>query len=143
MYLQEMAELISNSAGLSPSELANRKEELKRKYKHQLADFDNLTEQLVLKAEKDLLPRLEIEETNARLLLREKQLKELADAMKTLTPVDELTQQYANDAQKAEEEAKRYREEMLKRMQEEMEEKKRKLAEEEEAKRRKMEQDFK
>ena len=138
-----MAELISNSAGLSPSELAQRKEDLKQKYKHQLADFDHLTEELVLKAEKDLLPQLEIEETNARLSLREKQLKELADAMKRLTPEEELHKQYADDAQKAEEEAKKYKDDNFRRMQEEMDERKRKMLEEEERKKRKMAEDLK
>jgi trichohyalin len=141
--LQEMAELVSNSAGLSPSELAQRKEELKRKYKHQLADFDRLTEELVLKAEKDLLPQLEIEEMNARLSLREKQLRELADAMKRLTPEEELQKQYEEDARKAEETAKNYQDDVVRRMREEMEEKRRKMLEEEEMKKRKMEEDLK
>lgn len=142
-FFQEMAELISNSASLSPSELAHGKEDLKQKYKHHLSDFDELTEVLLLKADKDILPQLEIEDTNSRLLLREKQLNDLADAMKKLTPAEELQQQYTEDAKKAEEEAKRYQDEVLRKMREEMEEKRKKMQEDEERKRRKMENDMK
>ena len=135
---QEMADLIANSTGLSASELAQRKEELKQRHKIQLSDFDNLTNELVNKAEKILLPRLDIEETNARLSLKEKQLKDLAEAMRTLNPVEALAHQYEEDAKKAEEEARRYREETLRKMNEELERQKREMTDKEEEKKRKM-----
>ena len=136
--LQEIADLIANSASMSPSELAQRKEELKQRHRHQLTDFDNLTKQLVERAEKNLLPRLDIEETNARLTLKEKQLKDLAEAMRTLTPVEALSQQYEEDARKAEEEARRYRDDILKKMNQELELQKKNITDSEEEKKRKM-----
>ena len=55
-----MAELLANSAGLSPSELAAQKDDLKRKHKAQLHDFDSLTKQLIAQAERDLTPYVNV-----------------------------------------------------------------------------------
>ena len=55
-----MADLLANSAGLSAQELNQRKEEMKRRHKLQLADYDQLTKQLIEQAQKDLVPCLEV-----------------------------------------------------------------------------------
>ena len=45
-WLQELLDLVANSGSMAPSELAQRKEDLKRKQKRQLVDFDTLTKQV-------------------------------------------------------------------------------------------------
>jgi hypothetical protein len=47
-----------------------------------------------LQAQKDVLPRADIELTHARLALKEKQLMELADAMRKMTPEERLIKVY-------------------------------------------------
>ena len=44
-------------------------------HQKQLSEFDELTIRMVEKAQKDVLPELEISETNSRLQLKEKQLQ--------------------------------------------------------------------
>ena len=61
-----MAELLANSAGLSPSALAEQKDELKRRHKAQLHDFDSLSKQLIAQAERDLLPYINVSVTSTR-----------------------------------------------------------------------------
>jgi uncharacterized coiled-coil DUF342 family protein len=76
---------------------------------NQLCDFDNLTTQLLAQAEKEVLPQQEISDTNERLNLKEKQLKEIAEAMRSFSPVDELKKKYAQEAKEAMDEAEKYR----------------------------------
>jgi uncharacterized protein YeaO (DUF488 family) len=85
------------------------------------------------KAEQDVSPQQEIKQTHDRLNLKEKQLQELADAMKTFSPSDELQKQYAEQAKLAAEEARKYKEDMYRKLQEELERRKeeQRLAEEE------------
>lgn len=54
-------------------------------FQKQLAEFDAMTEDELLKAEQDSLPSLEVKHAYARLELRERQLQELAGTMKDLT----------------------------------------------------------
>ena len=63
----------------------------------QLSDFDQLTSQLIDQAERRIEPYLNVEHTNSRLALREKQLQELNDAMRNLNPKDVLLEQYAEE----------------------------------------------
>ena len=44
--MQELLDLVANSGSMAPSELAARKEEMKRQHKRHLADFDSLTKQV-------------------------------------------------------------------------------------------------
>ena len=106
----------------------------------QRKEFDKLTAQLAEQAEKDMLPKLEVEQTYQRLDMKTKQLNELSDAMKTYSPSEEIAKKYAEEARMAALEAQKFKDEVLRRIEEEMErlkklerereaEKKRKLAE--------------
>lgn len=77
-----------------------------------LKDFDNLTTQLVAQAEKDVTPQMEIQQTHARLDLKEKQLHEMSDAMRKYSPSEEMYKKYEEEARLAAEEAKRYKNEV-------------------------------
>ena len=55
-----MAQLMANSAGLSASQLAQQKDDLKRKHKLQLADFDALSKQMTSAAEREVTPYIEV-----------------------------------------------------------------------------------
>lgn len=105
----------------------------------QLNDFDDLTKQLVSQAEREVLPQQEIEDTNERLKLKEKQLKEIAEAMRNYSPVDELRKKYELEAKEAAAEAEKYRREVMKKMQDELERRKAEQKKREEERKRKME----
>ena len=60
----------------------------------QLKDFDNLTTQMLTQAEQEVTPQQEINQTHQRLQMKEKQLQELADAMRSYSPTEELYKQY-------------------------------------------------
>ena len=109
----------------------------------QRKEFDKLTEQLVEQAEKDIKPKTETEQTYKRLELKERQLGELSDAMQTYSPSEELKKKYLEEARLAVLEAQKFRDDILKRMQEELERKKREEKEKEEEKQRKMAEHFK
>ena len=94
-------------------------------------------------AEKDIEPKMEVQQTYQRLELKNKQLTELSDAMKTYSPSDELKKKYAEEARLAALEAKKFRDEILKRMDEEFERKKREEREREEERKRKLEEHYK
>ena len=85
-------------------------------FQNQLADFDNLTQQLANQAENDLKPLLEAEANHARLVLKEKQHKEMLAALMKYTPDDkELIEEYRQKSANAEKDAKKYQDEDLKR----------------------------
>ncbi|CAH1789583.1 unnamed protein product [Owenia fusiformis] len=113
---QELIDLVANAGTLKSSELAQKKEELKRRQQREIAEFDSLTPQMIATAERDTARHLQAKHTNSRLELKEKQLRELADAMKIYTPEEKLQEEYAERAKQAAEEAKRYREETLRKM---------------------------
>lgn len=87
----------------------------------QLADFDELTERMVDRAVKNILPELDIAETNARLDLKDKQLQELAAAMRKYSPVDELRKKYEEEARKNREEMEKFKKDVINKMQKELE----------------------
>ena len=97
-----------------------------------------MTAQLITQAEKDLLPYLDVEEMNSRFTLKERQLQEIADSMKSLNPKDVLIQQYENEARQAAEEAQKHRDSKLKQMHEEMERLKAERLRKEDEKKKKM-----
>ncbi|XP_062603182.1 uncharacterized protein LOC134264959 [Saccostrea cucullata] len=132
-FEQEMRDLIADSGNMDPAELARRKEQLKQRQQQELSEFDSHTAQLLERAEQDVSPQQEIKQTHDRLNLKEKQLHELADAMKTFSPAEELHKQYAEQAKMAADEAKKYKEDMYRKLQEELERRKeeQRLAEEE------------
>ena len=76
------------------------------------------------------------------LFSKEKQLRELADAMRTLTPEEALAQRYEEQARKAAEEAGRYNGETVARMREEMERAKAEKLRREEERKRTMQEKF-
>ena len=136
--------MLSQSPNLTPEELKARKDAMRRQHKQQLVDFDDLTKQLIERAERSLVPKLEIEHTNARLSLREQQLRELADAMSNmLGPEAALLRQYEEDAKRAEEEAREYRQNMMKKLQEQLDREKERKRQEEQNKKKMMEQKLK
>ena len=102
-----------------------------------------MTEKLAEQAEKDIKPKVETEQTYKRLELKEKQLGELSDAMKTYSPSEELKKKYAEEARLAALEAQKFRDDILRRLQEELERKKREEKEKEEEKQRKMAEHYK
>ena len=53
--LQELLDLVANSGSMAPGELAQRKEDLKRKQKRKLVDFDTLTKQVLKQNQRNLL----------------------------------------------------------------------------------------
>jgi len=108
-----------------------------------LKDFDNVTIKLLEQAEKETTPQQKIQETHARLQLKEKQLNELAEAMKQYSPKDVLYKKYQEDAHLATDEAKRYRDDVWKKMQEEFERRKAEQRERENEKQRKLMEQFK
>ena len=55
-------------------------------FQKQLDEFDKLTIQRTEQATKDCLPGIEVKQAHARLAMRERQLKELAEAMRDLSP---------------------------------------------------------
>ena len=75
----------------------------------ELNRFDELTQRLLQRAEQDLEPQLMIYHATERLALKERQLRELADAMKRLDPKSTVIEQYESDATAAETETKAYR----------------------------------
>lgn len=101
-------------------------------FQKQLEDFDELTATLSSQAEKQTTPQLEVQQTHARLSLKEKQLGDLADAMRKYSPTEALTKQYEAEARKAAEEARKYKEDVMKKMQAELERRKREQKEREE-----------
>ncbi|GFO26753.1 cytadherence high molecular weight protein 2 [Plakobranchus ocellatus] len=137
-FEQEMLELMGNAGSLSHQELEDKRAQLQAAQKKQLSEFDELTTRLVDKAEKDILPELDISETNSRLELKEKQLQELADAMRKFSPVDELRKKYAEEAKRAKDEMERYKKEVLSKMKKELDRQKEEQRKREEERRHKM-----
>lgn len=93
--------MISKSGNLDSADLTQKKAELKLKHKKQLAQFDKETEEMLVAADVDAIPSLEVKHAHQRLELRERQLNELAGSMKNLISKDDLIQQYAEQAEKA------------------------------------------
>merc|ERR1712039_891295 len=129
---------MGNAGNMSPEDLELRKEQLKMQQDKQLKDFDELSARMGEKAEKDLLPEFEIKETNARLTLKDKQLQELAEAMKRCSPVDELKKKYAEDARKVREEMEKFKKDTLNKMQKELDKRKEEQRKREEERKQKM-----
>ncbi|KAH3750553.1 hypothetical protein DPMN_185080 [Dreissena polymorpha] len=141
-FEQEMMDLVANSKGMSEEELNARKQDLKREQKRQRLDFDKLTEKLVQQAEKDITPKMEIQQTHQRLELKGKQLQELSDAMQAYSPSEEMKQKYAEEARLAALEAERFRNEVLRKMEEEFARRKKEEEEREAEKQRKLEEHY-
>merc|ERR1711874_636823 len=142
-FQQEMLDLMGNAGSMPADELELKKEQLKMQQEKQLKDFDELTSKMGEKAERDLRPELDITETNARLELKEKQLQELAEAMKKFSPVDELKKKYADDAKKVKEELEKFKKDIMNKMQKELERRKEEQKKREEERKQKMLQQLK
>lgn len=102
-----------------------------------------MTTKLLEQAEKEMTPQQKIHETHARLNLKDKQLNELADAMKQYSPKDALYKKYQEDAKLAKDEARRYHDDVFKKMQEEYERRRAEQKQREEEKQRKLMEQFK
>ena len=85
-----------------------------------------------------MLPKLEVQQTYQRLDMKTKQLNELADAMKTYSPSEEITKKYAEEARMAALEAQKFKDEVLRRIEQEMERLKKLEKEKEEEKKRRL-----
>jgi hypothetical protein len=107
---QAMIDLVAKSGSLKNMELAKKKAELKRQHKMKLREFDHQTANLLSQAEKDAMTSLEVDYAHKRLELREQQLQELASAMKELTPEQALIKSYSDEADKAAQKAREFRE---------------------------------
>ncbi len=105
-------ELISQSASLTKPELARQKVELKKEHKKLLAEFDRETQQMLEAAAKEAIPELDVCYNEQVLTMRERHIKELANAMEQLSPEEALGQSYKEEAERAAAEADRYRKEV-------------------------------
>ena len=85
-----------------------------------------------------MLPKMEVEQTYQRLDMKTKQLNELADAMKTYSPSEEIAKKYAEEARLAALEAQKFRDEVLRKIEEEMARRKKIEKEKEDEKKRKL-----
>ena len=110
---KEIIELISNSTSMSNPELAKQKLQLKKKHKKQLADFDKETQQFLDNVSTELSPSLEIKYNEEVLALRERHIRELADAMQELSPEQALIRSYQEEAERASKAAEAYRKEVI------------------------------
>ena len=90
------------------------------------------------RTEKEISPQLEVQQTNARLELKERQLRDLADAFRKFSPADALTRKYEDEANEAAADAKRYRDTTVQRMNEELEKMKSEQKQREDERRAKM-----
>ena len=106
-------ELISKSASISKPELAKQKLHLKKEHKKKLAEFDKNTQELVDAIPKEVTPEMDVHYNEQVLALRERQIRELADAMQQLSPEEALIRSYTEEAEKAAREAERYRKEVV------------------------------
>ncbi|XP_030833415.1 uncharacterized protein LOC753555 [Strongylocentrotus purpuratus] len=107
----------------------------------QLAEFDRGSAQKIEQAVKDCLHALEVKQAQARLSLKEKQLQELAEAMRDLSPEEALVQQYTELAEKAAADAQKFRETKVAQMQGELDSIKAEKKRRDDARRAKMEQE--
>ena len=89
-----------------------------------MSDYDELTQRLIERAEKDMAPQVLISHASDRLELKERQLRELAEAMRRLDPRNSAIEDFEREAAAAAAEAKAYREKTLKEMQQAAEEEK-------------------
>lgn len=104
----------------------------------QLNDYDNLTTQLLTQAETSIAPELEIRQNHARLDLREKQMTEMSEAMRTLSPSQELIKRYEEEARAAKREAAEYKVRVLKQLEDELARQKEERRRQEEERKRKL-----
>lgn len=110
---KEMAELLSNATSLSSAELSTQKLELKKQQKRQLAGFDKVTTETIDEITSKPNPELELKYNSQVLTARERQIKELAQAMSEYSPEQALVKSYEAEAQKATEEAEKFRQEVV------------------------------
>ena len=97
-------------------------------------EFDELTQRLLNRAEQDLASQLMVSHSSDRLALKERQLRDLADALKRLDPKNSAIEEFEREAAQAEAEAKAYREKALKEMQKQAAEDKERLRKQRESK---------
>lgn len=140
---KELTELVANNISMSGAELQQKIDELNKKYKQQMREYDSLTDKMIASAGNEVEPQIEIEQTNARLTLKEKHVRELANAMNLIDLEADVKAEYEKAARDAEEEARRFRESTMVRMQKELEEQKAEARKKDEERRLKIEQEMK
>ncbi len=106
-------ELISKSASLTKPELAKQKLELKREHKKHLAEFDRQTQESLEAVAQEVAPEIDVHCNEQLLAMRERHIKELANAMEQLSPEETLAQSYKEEAEQAAIEAEKYRKEVI------------------------------
>ena len=85
---------------------------------------------------------VQVDQTTARLVLKEKHVGELAEAMRNYSPQQALIKQYEQEHKEAQEACRKYEQEVGKSSREELNRKKEEKRDEEEEKRRKMEEEL-
>ena len=108
-----MIELVSSSVSISSSELAQRKLDLKKNHKKRVSDFDKSTQEILESVSAKVSPEKDIQYSADVLALRERHIKELAEAMEQFSPELTLVKSYAIEAERTKKEAERYRKEMI------------------------------
>lgn len=109
----EIIELIAKSTSMPNSELAKLKLKIKKEYKKQLAEYDRETQELLDEVASKLVPDLDIRYSEKVLSLRERQIKEIANAMKEMSPEEALVKSYQKEVERAAQEAEKYRKEVV------------------------------
>ena len=109
----EIIELITKSTSMPNSELAKLKLKIKKEHKKQLAEYDKKTQEILEEVVSKVIPDMEIRYSEKVLSLREKQIKEIANAMEEMSPEEALVQSYQEEADKAAKEAEKYRKEVI------------------------------
>ena len=109
----EIIELISKSTSMPNSELAKLKLKVKKEHKKQLAEYDRGTQELLEEVASKVNPDMDIRYSEQVLSLRERQIKEIANAMQEMSPEEALVQSYQEEADRAAQETEKYRKEVI------------------------------
>lgn len=109
----EIIELITKSTSMPNAELAKLKLKVKKEHKKQLAQYDKETQELLDGVASKVVPDMDIRYSERVLSLRERQIKEIANAMEEMSPEEALVKSYQEEADKAAQEAEKYRKEVI------------------------------
>lgn len=109
----EIIELISKSTSIPNAELAKLKLKVKKEHKKQLAEYDKKTQELLDEVASKVAPDMDIRYSERVLSLRERQIKEIANAMEEMSPEEALVKSYQEEADRAAQEAEKYRKEVI------------------------------
>ena len=109
----EIIKLSSKSASMPNSEIAKLKLKVKKEHKMQLAEYDKKTSQLLEDVSSTINPDMDFRYSEKVLALRERQIKEIANAMQEMSPEEAVVKSYQKEAERAAQEAEQYRKEVI------------------------------